>query len=227
MRDILEYIKVCGRSSEDIKILAATKNQSCNIIKVALENGINYIAESRVQEAEQKIPELTGLYKEFHFIGHLQSNKISKLIALNPTLIHSIDKYSTVIKLNEYLKRISRKQDILVEVNTSNEMQKNGVSLKHLPELLKSIDDLEFVNVLGLMTIGALGTDQSITRRCFKSLKESFETEKCKRYTTTRMKYLSMGMSNDYKIAIEEGANILRLGSIIFGEREKKDIKNE
>ena len=218
-QEIAECVLACNRRLDEVKLLAVTKTHSVDIIKNALCNGIEFIAESKVQEAEQKIPQLDGLYKEFHFIGHLQSNKINKLLCMKPVLIHSIDKFSTAEKLNQALKLINQEQDILIEVNASGEDSKNGVDPKNLSEILKQIDDLEYINIKGLMTIGAFTADERIVRKSFIYLRELFEKEKGKNYSSAQMVYLSMGMSSDFKIAIEEGAHILRLGSVLFGER--------
>ena len=218
-KEIAECALLCQRKPSDIKLLAVTKKVSLDVITTALHSGIELIAESKVQEAVTKIPFLKGLYQEFHFIGHLQSNKISELIELQPSLIHSIDKYSTAEKLNHVLARKGRKIEVLIEVNTSNEDSKNGVTVADCSELIKKIEDLEHVQVKGLMTIGALTPIEARVRNCFRTLREIYEKEKSKTYFSTEMQYLSMGMSNDFKIAIQEGANILRIGSWIFGER--------
>lgn len=217
--DIKECCLKCNRKVEDIKLLAVSKTHPVDIIQDALQNGIEYIAENKIQECELKLPSLKGRYKEFHFIGHLQSNKINKLLALNPDLIHSIDKLSTAEKLNNALKKINKVQNILIEVNTSGEESKNGVSPDDVNELIKRIDDLEFLRIKGLMTIGALTEEENKIRSCFKLLREIFEKEKMNNFNFTKMESLSMGMSGDYKIAIEEGTHIIRLGSIIFGNR--------
>jgi hypothetical protein len=220
LSDIHECAMSCGRDPAEIKLLAVTKTHSVDTIRTALESGVRYIAESKVQEAVEKMPSLSGEYAEFHFIGHLQSNKIGKLLSLRPTLIHSIDKYSTAHKLNAELAKLDRKQHILIEVNTSGEASKYGVSPTGCGELICQIDDLPYIEIRGLMTIGALSDDTDVTRRCFTTLREIYESEKTKNYKHTSMQYLSMGMSDDYHIAIEQGANILRLGSILFGERK-------
>ena len=270
--EINECVAKSERQIDDIQLVAITKTHSVETIKEALFNGIKHIGESRVQESEEKIPELIGLYETFHFVGHLQSNKINKLLALKPALIHSIDKFSTAERLNQAIERMNSecgfaslttvcekntsqpppnpsnlegrlfgatpqspnhsskacltttegrlyRQDVLIEVNTSGEDSKNGIKPSECAELIKRIDELEYVNVKGLMTIGALTENEDEVRRCFALLKELFEIEKDKRYITSEMKYLSMGMSSDYQIAIQEGAHIIRLGSIIFGER--------
>ena len=243
LSEISECAVKSGRQIDDVQLVAITKTHSVETIKEALKYGIKYIGESRVQECEEKIPQLMGCYDEFHFVGHLQSNKINKLLSLKPALIHSIDKFSTAERLNQAVERMNGEnwiassqaprndkggaprndkwvQDILIEVNTSGEDSKNGIKPSECAELIKRIDDLEYVNVKGLMTIGALTEREDEIRRCFSLLRELFEKEKSKDYASTEMKYLSMGMSSDFQIAIQEGANIIRLGSIIFGERK-------
>ena len=211
---IQECAYSCGRNQEDIKILAVTKTQSVESIERAIRSGIDLIGESRVQEAVLKIPKLHGLFKEFHFIGHLQANKINKLLTLNPVLIHSIDKFSTAEKLNSALMTNGTYLDVLIELNTSGEITKHGISPSEASELIKRIEVLEYVKVRGLMTIGSLSNDENIVRNCFYKLRQLFE--RIKSQSPDKMQYLSMGMSSDYKLAIKEGANILRLGSILF-----------
>lgn len=213
------YAKECGRKPEEIKILAVSKTHPAEIVKQSLLDGIENIAENKVQEAELKIPLLNGLYKEFHYIGHLQSNKINKLLKLNPDLIHSIDKISTAEKLNTACQAINRVQNILIEVNTSGEESKNGIDPILLEDFFVKISKLENLKIKGLMTIGTLTEDVNEIRRCFRQLKYLFDIHKLRNFENISLEYLSMGMSNDYKIAIEEGSNIIRLGSIIYGNR--------
>ncbi|MCL2063309.1 MAG: YggS family pyridoxal phosphate-dependent enzyme [Candidatus Cloacimonetes bacterium] len=220
--EIYECAVACNRKIDEIKILAVTKTHPINIINEALESGIDYIAESRVQEAEEKIPKLRGLYEEFHFVGNLQTNKVQRLLALKPTLIHSVDRMTTAKTISNFSTKLQRTQDILIEVNTSGEESKIGVHPSECAELIKRVDELPFVRVLGLMTIGPLVEDDEVIRKSFSLLRELFEKEKRRKFKQTQMKYLSMGMSSDFKIAIQEGANILRLGSILFGERNTK-----
>jgi len=210
----------CSRDPNGIKLLAVTKTHPVSVINEAIQSGIEYIAESKVQEAEGKVSFIKC--KEFHFIGHLQSNKINKLLALNPCLIHSIEKFSTAEKLNEAVKQQNKIQEILIEVNTSGEPSKHGVKPDECTKLIEMIDKLENIKVMGLMTIGVLSNDEKVIRKCFSTLRELFEAVKTKNYTRTKMKYLSMGMSDDYMIAIEEGSNLLRIGSGIFGIRNKR-----
>ena len=208
-----------NRDPKDIKLLAVTKTRSIETIEEALSNNIEFIGENKVQEAEDKIPHLTGKFKEFHFIGHLQSNKINKLMTLRPTLIHSIDKYSTAEKLNNYLKQHSITQDVLIEVNTSGEDSKFGITSADTVSLIKSISQLGNIKIKGLMTISMFTHDEKIIRGSFIKLRELFDEIKTNEIPNVEMKFLSMGMTNDFEIAIEEGANIIRIGTAIFGAR--------
>ena len=214
IEEISECAYSCNRNADEIKLLAVTKTQSISTIKDILGQGIKYIAENRVQEAEAKIPVLLGLYEEFHFIGHLQSNKINKLLKLKPVLIHSIDKFSTAEQLDIALKKENSDIDVLIEINTSGEASKNGIKPSECAELIKRMEVLENVHIKGLMTIGSLSENEDSIRRCFSLLRNIFEKEKS--ISPHKMKYLSMGMSNDFKLAIKEGSNILRLGSILY-----------
>jgi hypothetical protein len=208
-----------NRNPKDIKLLAVTKTRTIQAIEEALSYNIEFIGENKVQEAEDKIPTLIGKFNEFHFIGHLQSNKINKLMKLKPTLIHSIDKFSTANKLNNYLKQNSITQNVLIEVNTSGEESKNGITPKDTVEFIKAVSQLENVKIKGLMTISMFTHDEQIIRSSFKKLRELFTEINTLEIPNTEMEFLSMGMTNDFEIAIEEGANIVRIGTAIFGAR--------
>ncbi len=202
-----------------VTLVAVTKNHDADIIRQALDLGIDVIGENRVQEAERKLPVLRDHFREFHFIGHLQSNKIRKLLPLEPTLIHSIDKFSTAQKLDQILCELDRDQDILIEVNTSGEESKEGVHPDNLIPLIEKMSSLERVHVLGLMTIAPYTDDQAYIRSCFRKLRELSETIAAKGIPGVEMRHLSMGMTHDFQIAIEEGATLVRIGTGIFGAR--------
>ncbi|NQV17229.1 MAG: YggS family pyridoxal phosphate-dependent enzyme [Armatimonadetes bacterium] len=208
-----------GRNPESIKLIAVTKTRTPETIDSALKYGIEFIGENKVQEAEQKLPFLKEKYKEFHFVGHLQSNKIHKLMKLHPTLIHSIDKFSTAEKLNEYLSKKDKKQDILIQVNTSEEQSKFGIHPDETLDFIKKISLLSNLKIRGLMTIGIFSDNENKIRKCFQILRKIFEKIKAEKNPIVEMKYLSMGMTNDFEIAIQEGANIIRIGTAIFGIR--------
>jgi hypothetical protein len=214
-----------GRDPLEIIFLAVTKTHPADTVNLALNAGITHFGENKVQEAENKLPLINSNNAVFHFIGHLQSNKINKLLALNPFLIHSIDKLSTAEKLNSCCEKLNRSQNILIEVNTSGEASKEGISPDLLPDLIKKISLLNNLKIKGLMTIGALSEDRSDIRKCFKSLKILSDQIRDLELPNVQMSYLSMGMSGDFDIAIEEGANIVRIGSLLFGQRDYSNQK--
>ena len=208
-----------GRPEDDLTIVAVTKTHPVEVIEEALRNGISHIGENKVQEALRKIPFLTVLYEGFHFIGHLQTNKINNLLKLKPMLIQSIDSLYIAQQLNRSLRRQNLTQDILIQVNTTAETTKSGVNPENAIDIIWQIAALPCLNIKGLMTIGMLSPDPKNTRPYFRKLwklKEKIEDEKI---PEVEMKYISMGMSEDYLVALEEGSNMLRLGTIIFGPR--------
>lgn len=207
-----------GRSREDIKLLAVTKTHSSEIIKEALAAGVKYIGENKVQESSEKLPELQGLYKEFHYIGHLQSNKINKLLSLKPDLIHSIDNLHLVEQLDKKCEARQIVQNILLQVNTSGEESKFGVAPEQAVEMAGEIIRYKHLKLLGLMTVGRFTNNEQELRTSFSQLRK-LRDEMQSRYPQAELKWLSMGMSNDFEIAISEGANLLRLGTVIFGAR--------
>lgn len=211
--------KKLNKDPESITLLAVTKTHPAELINQALALGINDFGENKVQEAEQKLDKINRNNKYFHFIGHLQSNKINKILALDPVLIHSIDKLSTAQKLNDTCKNLNRIQNILIEVNTSGETSKEGVEPDLCINLIKDIADLPYLRILGLMTIGSLTEDSLEIRRCFSLLKSLSIQIAELNLNQVKMQYLSMGMSHDYEIALEEGANLIRIGSLLFGNR--------
>lgn len=208
-----------GRQAADITLLAVTKTHSISLIRQALAAGIRYIGENRIQEAEEKIPLLEENFKEFHFIGHLQSNKIKKLMKLKPALIHSLDNLKTAQKLNDYLTLYNTQQNVLIQVNTSAEDSKFGITPIETIDFVKKVSQLSSLKVKGLMTIGKFTEDKAEIRNCFILLRNLFEEIKKHKIPNIEMKFLSMGMTSDFEIAIEEGANIVRIGSAIFGMR--------
>ena len=162
-------------------------------------------------------------YEGFHFLGHLQSNKINQLLSLKPLLIHSIDSFFLAEKLHRALGRTNRTQDILTQVNTTQEESKSGVTFDNVREMFWQIAALSTLRVRGFMTIGKLHPNPEISRPYFKMLKELIDEIKEQNVENLRLDYLSMGMSHDWKIAIQEGSNMVRIGSSIFGERHYGD----
>ncbi len=220
---IAEKLSELGRPGDGVTLVAVTKTHPLEYIETALQNGITHIGENKVQEAMKKVPLLEAPYEGFHFIGHLQSNKINKLLSLKPILIHSIDSLHIAQKLNDSLGRKNLTQDILVQVNTTGEESKTGVNFSNAEDMVWRIAALPCLRVKGLMTIGMLSENPEDTRIYFKQLRELAEKIRSEEVPGLEMKYLSMGMSADYLIALEEGSNMLRLGSVIFGARNYGD----
>lgn len=186
-------------------------------IKEAIEVGITSIGENRTQELEEKFNVLAGKV-DFHMIGHLQTNKVKNIIG-KTKLIHSLDRVSLAEELNKRSMKNNIITDVLIQVNVAEEESKYGLRLN---EVLYFIEDiLEFTNirVRGLMTIAPYTNDKALLRKVFRSLFKLSEDIKNRRYDAVSMDYLSMGMSNDFEIAIEEGSNMVRIGSSIFGKR--------
>ncbi len=217
-KKIADAADACNRSADEILLLAVTKTHDVETIREGIKNGLTCIAENKIQESLTKIPELQDEIDEFHFIGHLQSNKIRKLMELKPTLIHSLDKLSTIKKLNNVAQEMGIVQDILVQVNTSGEASKSGIEPNETIEFLKQAACFSNIRIRGLMTIGMFISDEDIIRECFRKLKKLYD--EAEKLPGVKFKYLSMGMSGDFEIAIEEGANIIRIGSAIFGVRD-------
>lgn len=211
-----ELIK-SGREGEDVTLVAVTKTHPVEAIDTALANGVCHFGENKVQEAVRKMPMITQPYDGFHFIGHLQTNKINQLLALKPLLIHSIGSQRLAERLHRALGRTNRTQEILIQVNVTAEESKGGVSFANAEEMIWKIASYSTIYVRGLMTIGKLDPDPEVSRTYFKQLKVLFD--KIREDFPEGFDYLSMGMSHDWKIALQEGSNMLRIGSAIFGHR--------
>ncbi|MCB5271443.1 MAG: YggS family pyridoxal phosphate-dependent enzyme [Candidatus Cloacimonetes bacterium] len=215
--EIAAELEKAGRKDEEITLVAVTKTHPVQDIETALKSGITHFGENKVQEAVRKLAMLSAPYAGFHFIGHLQSNKINQLLALKPILIHSIDSLYLADKLHRALGRTNRTQEILVQVNVTEEESKSGVDFDNAKEMIARIAGYSTLYVRGLMTIGKLDPDPEVSRIYFKQLKTLFD--ELKEDFPEGFDYLSMGMSHDWKIALQEGSNMLRIGSAIFGSR--------
>lgn len=205
-----------GRSAEGITLIAVTKTHPVEVIDTALQAGIKHIGENKVQEAMRKLPMLSSKDYSFHFIGHLQSNKINQLLSLKPALIHSVDSVDLAYKLHLALGRTNRTQSILIQINSSEEESKSGLSFSTAEEAVKEIACFSSLRICGLMTIGKLD-EPEVSRPLFRRMKALFD--QLQTLPGIYMEHLSMGMSHDYQIALEEGSNMIRIGSAIFGER--------
>jgi PLP dependent protein len=206
-----------GRNISEITLVAVTKTLSTDIVKKALSAGIVDLGENKVQELVSKKNELPDNIR-WHLIGHLQKNKV-KYIAEFVHMIHSIDSYDLAIEVDKQAKKFKRQIPVLIQVNTSDEDSKFGTEPENALALVKAAAGLENIKVSGLMTIGAFFKDAEMVRPCFKNLKSIFDKIKGLDLKNVDMKHLSMGMTNDFEVAIEEGATIVRIGTALFGER--------
>ena len=212
---IEESANASNRNPDDISIIAVCKTFPPDVVQNAIDNGITLLGENKIQEARSKIPALRGIFS-VHLVGHLQSNKAKYAVQLFDC-IHSIDKFSTAEKLSEEAQKAGKTMDILVQVNTSGESSKFGVSPDETEALCRQILPLENLSLRGLMTIGPNTDNQDSIRQAFIQLREL--RDDINSNTEMKLKDLSMGMSSDFQIAVEEGATMVRIGSSIFGTR--------
>ena len=219
--NVLEKIRLaCEKSNRDIKevtLIAVSKTKPNEMILEAYNAGMKDFGENKVQELKDKIVEIEKPIK-WHMIGHLQRNKV-KYIIENVELIHSVDSFRLAEKINQEAKKISRKVNILIQVNVSEEESKFGVHIDEVEELLNRISTFNNIKVKGLMTVAPFTDSPEDNRIFFKKLSKLSVDIKSKNIDNIDMEYLSMGMTNDYEIAIEEGANLIRVGTGIFGNR--------
>lgn len=211
-----------GRNPDEIKILAVSKTQPYNIIANAVEAGITTFAENYAQEFRDKYKKLIEFYKcdtpsmDWHFIGHLQTNKIKYVVPFVST-IHTVDSSELAQHIDTFAEKHNKKIDVLIQVNTSEQASKNGIEANACTQLAKLILPLKNINLVGFMTIGTFSDDEKIIRKEFSILRNCLNKTNLK--LGTNLSELSMGMSHDFEIAIEEGSTILRIGTGIFGER--------
>jgi len=207
-----------GRDPEEIALVGVSKYADSRQIKEAVGAGLTHIGENKVQEAAKKFSVLEEVGKEVtrHMIGHLQTNKVKQAL-LTFDMIQSVDSLKLATEIDKQAHKLDRVVDILIQVNTSGEEQKYGLSPQETAALIEQIINLKHIRVLGLMTIAPLTDDEGVIRRSFQDLKSLSDQIKDKfSADNVSMKYLSMGMTNDFKIALEEGSNMLRIGRAIF-----------
>lgn len=212
-----------GRQPEEVQLIAVSKTHTISSVMEAYEAGLRIFGESRVQEAEEKFhggTELADL--KLHLIGRLQSNKARKVPGLF-SCVHSVDRESLVQELNKRVQDSGQpseaKLDILIQLNSSGEEQKQGVSgYEAARELIAASRDYPAVRIVGFMTMAPYTDNTELIRRCFVATREI--AQRCReQFPDLPLHELSMGMSNDYEIAVEEGATMVRVGSALFGER--------
>lgn len=219
-KNIKEAAAKADRDYQKVKLLAVSKKHSIDEIKILNQAGVKFFGENRVQELEDKNEKLLseGIELDWHFIGHLQRNKVKYLMRMeNCRMIQSIDSLRLAKEVNKRAKKNNRKIPILVEINISGDENKFGIKPAKAEEFIKKIINLDFLQIEGLMTILPYLDDSEKLRSYFKDMKKLYDKIST---TVISLNELSMGMTNDYQIAVEEGATIVRVGTAIFGERE-------
>lgn len=204
-----------GRKPEEIILIAVTKTVEVPRIWEAISAGVRHIGENRVQEAQEKIKDI-GNKVTWHMIGHLQTNKVKQALDLFQ-LIHSVDSLKLARELSKRAEAKNQTVDILIQINLAHEETKFGFSVEKIQENVQEIATLPRLAVKGLMTIPPLAENPEQARPYFKKLREI--SEGLSKIPQIEIKFLSMGMTNDFEVAVEEGANMVRIGTAIFGPR--------
>jgi len=216
-KEITDCARVCGRDPQSIQLIAVSKHHPIASIQEAMACGQILFGENYIQEAEKKCKKLPGA--SFHFIGHIQSNKARQAASLF-SMVETVDRFKLAKLLNKHLEQLEKDLNILVQVNIGQDPVKSGISAEQTGELLQQIAQLPRVHAKGLMTIPPLQEDKEKTRNYFKSLRLlSIKLAEKNLFADNSAVELSMGMSQDFSIAIEEGATLIRVGTSIFGPR--------
>lgn len=207
-----------GRSLNDITVVAVTKTVGVDKINEVVSSGIINLGENRVQEFNNKYNQLINNDVKWHMIGHLQTNKV-KYIIDKVELIHSVESIKLAKEIDKKAEKNNIIAKILIELNIGQEDSKFGVSEDDIIDLLKELEQFNNIKICGLMTVAPYCNNPEDIRWVFKKMKEKYDNISTLHFKNVEMKYLSMGMTNDFEIAIEEGANIVRIGTGFFGER--------
>lgn len=218
-KNIAEAALRCGRRPEEIILVAATKTQTAETVREAIEAGIDACGENRVQELVEK--RALGAYegKPLHFIGHLQRNKVKQVVGA-AALIESVDSEELLRLISARAGALGICQDVLLEINIGAEESKSGIEPERLEELIACAASLEHIKVRGLMAVPPVQQYKGENIPYFNKMYKLFVDMRAKKYDNVSMEFLSMGMTKDYTEAIECGANMVRVGTAIFGERK-------
>ena len=209
--------KLLKELPDGVELVAAAKTRTADEVLAAVEAGIKIIGQNYIQEAEAIYPAV-GDKARWHFIGHLQKNKVKKAVKLFD-MIETVDSVDLAMEIDKRCALVGRVMQVLVEINSGQEPQKAGVLPEKAEALIKAISGLPNIKVMGLMTMGPRFGNPEDSRPYFVTTRKIFERIKALAIPNVKMKYLSMGMTNSYAVALEEGANLVRIGTRIFGER--------
>ncbi|RBP39192.1 YggS family pyridoxal phosphate-dependent enzyme [Garciella nitratireducens] len=217
IQNIDKAAKKSGRSLEDITLIAVSKTVDVESMKYIYQKGFNNFGENRVQELTKKFTQFDDKVN-WHFIGHLQRNKV-KYIVDKVKLIHSVDSIRLLKEINLQAKKIGRQIPVLVQVNVAKEESKFGIKTNEIKDFMREAVNYSNIIIKGFMMIAPYEEDPEKVRPFFMELREIYDKIKKKERHNIKMQYLSMGMTNDYTVAIEEGSNMIRIGTGIFGKR--------
>lgn len=214
--NIEEAARRFGHQREDITLVAVTKTVEADVIREAIALGMRDVGENRVQEMLRKADAYAGA--RLHMIGQLQSNKVRQL-PHEVVLVQSVDRLSLLKEMERIGARDGRDFEALVEIAIAGETQKGGCAISDLPRLLDAVEEMEHVRVEGLMCVAPAADDPETVRPYFRQMRSLFEKTATIGYNRTQMNVLSMGMTHDYQVALEEGSNMVRIGTALFGSR--------
>lgn len=219
---VAEAAEKVDRKPQEIDIVAVTKQVPVPRIREAVDLGLTSIGENRVQELLEKFKELgqeiAGTRISWHFVGHLQTNKVKQIIHFTD-LVHSLDRLNLAEEINKRAQQIDKIQPVLVQVNVALKKEKFGIFPADVVSFIEEVRGFSYLRIEGLMTMAPFFAEAERARPIFRKLKELFDQIR-ERYPNLPLKYLSMGMTNDFEVAIEEGSNMIRIGTAIFGRRE-------
>ena len=215
---IREAAETCGRDPHTVRLVAVSKTKPADSVLDAIEAGVTILGENYIQEARDKISTLASHPVSWHFIGHLQTNKAKYAVKLFD-LIHSVDSMKLARQLDHEAKKGNKIQNILIQINVGKEATKSGVSSKDAVSLIEEISKLPNLSIRGLMTMPPFFDDPDRARPYFKELADLRHHIQSRNIPNVRMDELSMGMTGDFKVAIECGSTLVRIGTAIFGRR--------
>jgi hypothetical protein len=210
--------KLLAELPEGVLLVGAAKTRTPDEILEAIEAGLEIVGENYVQEAEKAF-EIVGHRAKWHMIGHLQTNKVKKAVAVFD-MIETVSSMKLAQEIDRVCAKAGKVMPVLIEINSGEEAQKSGVNPDEAVALIHSIGPLNNVRIMGLMTMGPFAGDPEDSRPYFQRTRKLFDDLKAMGLPGAEMKYLSMGMSNSYKVALQEGANMVRIGTKLFGRRE-------
>ncbi|MGN0702043.1 MAG: YggS family pyridoxal phosphate-dependent enzyme [Lentihominibacter sp.] len=224
-KKIDEAAEACSRNGEDVLLVAVSKTRTPEEINIAIDAGVTDIGENKVQEIMDKYYSIKPV--RWHMIGHLQTNKV-KYIIDKVDMIHSVDSIKLAGEIDRRAKAAGRTMDILVQINPAQEESKFGVSVDQAGDLVREIlEKYENIRIRGLMSVAPIVENMRDVKPYFDAVKAKYDELACIEHPRLDFKYLSMGMSGDYPVAIEAGSNLVRVGSAIFGERDYAQFRKD